>query len=69
MRSVIFSTDGFRQIANSNFINVRPHYSRKAWMLELCDVMLEFYPREIGKIHSRIEYFEAVKKHWQAKTE
>jgi hypothetical protein len=57
------------QIANSNLVNVRPHYSRKAWMLELCDVMLEFYPREIGKIHSRIEHFEVVKKHWQAKTE
>lgn len=49
------------QIANSNRIDVRPHYSRKRWMLELCDVMLEFYPKEVGKIQTRIEYFERVK--------
>ena len=57
------------QIANSNRVSVRPHYSRKAWMLELCDIMLEFYPKEIGKIHTRIEYFEQVKSLWQAKPE
>jgi len=55
------------QIANSNFISVRPHYSRRQWMLELCDVMLEFYPKEIGKIHARVEHFEKVKAFWQAK--
>jgi hypothetical protein len=55
------------QIANSNRISVRPHYSRKRWMLELCDVMLEFYPKEIGKIQTRIEYFERVRVRWQAK--
>ena len=57
------------QIANSNYISVRPHYSRKAWMLELCDIMLEFYPKEIAKIHTRIECFERIKDHWQAKPE
>ncbi|MCX7011610.1 MAG: hypothetical protein NTW86_03420 [Candidatus Sumerlaeota bacterium] len=57
------------QIANSNYIRVIPHYSRKRWMLELCDVMLEFYPREIGKIQARIEYFERVKQRWQAMPE
>lgn len=55
------------QIANSNYITIRPHYSRRAWMLELCEVMLEFYPKEIGKIGTRIEYFEKVKARWQAK--
>ena len=55
------------QITNSNCINVRPYYSRKRWMLELCDVMLEFYPKEIGKIQTRIEYFERVRDRWQAK--
>ncbi len=55
------------QIANSNYITVQPHHSRRAWMLELCDVMLEFYPKEIAKIHSRAEYFEQVKHHWQSK--
>jgi hypothetical protein len=36
-------------------------------MLELCDAMLEFYPKEIGKIQTRIEYFERVRERWQAK--
>ena len=57
------------QIANSNFIQVCPHYPRRTWMLELCDVMLEFYPKEIGKIETRIDYFERVKQRWQAKTD
>jgi len=57
------------QIANSNHIRIRPHYSRTMWMLELCDVMLEFYPKEIGKIGARIEYFERVRQHWQSKSE
>jgi len=57
------------QIANSNYIRVRSQYSRKQWMLELCDAMLEFYPKEIGKIHTRIEYFERVKQYWETKEE
>lgn len=55
------------QIANASHINIRPHYSRKAWMLELCDVMLAFYPKEISKISERTEYFEQVRRHWQSK--
>jgi hypothetical protein len=39
------------------------------WMLELCDVMLEFYPKEIGKIHERVDYFKRVKRHWETKSE
>ena len=31
--------------------------------------MLEFYPKEIGKIQTRIEYFERVKQRWRAKPE
>lgn len=57
------------QIANANHISLRPHYSRKSWMLELCDIMLDFYPREIGKIETRIGYFQRVRQHWEAKTE
>ncbi|HPD30949.1 MAG TPA: hypothetical protein PLL20_13205 [Phycisphaerae bacterium] len=57
------------QIANANHISLKPHYSRKSWMLELCDIMLDFYPREIGKIETRIEYFQRVRQHWEAKTE
>lgn len=57
------------QIANANTIHINENYSRKKWMLELCDVMLEFYPREIGKINERIKYFKRVKREWQKKSE
>jgi len=52
------------QIAKSNRITLRPHYPRRQWMLELCDVMLQFYPREIDKIRERMAYFEKVKEFW-----
>jgi len=55
------------QIANANNIVVNPKYSRKKWMLELCDVLFEFYPREIGKVKNRIEYFKRVRKQWEEK--
>lgn len=57
------------QIANSNRICLRPQYSRKKWMLELCDIMSEFYPREITKIQTRIGYFERLKGYWERKEE
>jgi len=57
------------QIANANVISIQEGYSRKRWMLELCDVMFEFYPKEIEKIGKRIEYFQSVKKRWEAKRE
>jgi len=53
------------QIANSNRIILNPNNSRKEWMIELCDTLLEFYPKEIGKIQERVEYFEKVKSRWQ----
>jgi hypothetical protein len=52
------------QIANSNRILIKPRYSRKLWMIELCDTLLEFYPREILKIDKRIQYFQIVKERW-----
>lgn len=55
------------QIANSNVINVNPQYSRKAWMIEMCDVLLEFYPKEIAKIGRRIARFEQLKAAWESK--
>lgn len=57
------------QIANANRINIKPQYFRKKWMLELCDIMLDFYPHEIGKIRERVKYFKTVKKRWQQKKE
>ncbi|MBN1343985.1 MAG: hypothetical protein JXQ73_14975 [Phycisphaerae bacterium] len=52
------------QITDSNRITLRPQFSRKKWMLELCEVMLQFYPREIEKIHSRLGHFEKVREFW-----
>lgn len=55
------------QIANANNVNVVPQNSKKKWMIELCDNLLEFYPKEIGKISDRISRFKKVKKYWQKK--
>lgn len=55
------------QIANSNNIRILEQYSRRKWMLQLCDVMLDFYPREISKIGERLERFEEVRTLWAAK--
>ncbi len=55
------------QIANSNRIIVKDAFSRKQWMLTLCDTMLEFYPKEILKIQGRVRRFEDVKSYWEKK--
>lgn len=57
------------QIADSNFVTVNPGYSRRRWMLELCEVMLEFYPKEIMKITDRIKRFEQVREFWLERSE
>ncbi len=38
-------------------------------MIELCDTLLEFYPKEIAKIGGRIERFEKIKAEWEAKAD
>ena len=53
------------QIADSNYIKINEGYSRKKWMLELCETMFEFYPKEIGKIKGRITRFQEVKEYWE----
>lgn len=55
------------QIANSNRIVLNDGYSRRKWMLTLCDIMLQFYPREILKIQERVTRFEEVKAYWEEK--
>lgn len=57
------------QIANTNYISVNPQYSRRTWMLELCEALLEFYPKEIAKIGERIDYFRQVREFWLSKPE
>ena len=57
------------QIANSNLITINPQYSRKKWMLELCDELLEFYPREIAKIDARIRKFQSIRAEWEQRSD
>lgn len=57
------------QIANANIITINEGFSRKKWMLQLCEIMLEFYPKEIGKIGKRIDYFKHLKERWLQKPE
>lgn len=58
---------GQLQIANSNRINIIEKNGRKQWMIQMCDQLLGFYPREILKINSRIEYFQTVRQYWLSK--
>jgi len=55
------------QIANSNRITINSRYSRKSWMIEFCDTMLEFYPKEIAKIDNRIERFKKIREEWETR--
>jgi len=57
------------QISNSNYMTINPGYSRKKWMLEFCDIMLKFYPKEIFKIGERISRFEQIGTFWNKKIE
>ena len=54
------------QIANSNNI-IEQNSTRKEWMLQLCDVLDVFYPKEIAKIATRIERFKTIRKYWEGK--
>ena len=56
------------QIANANNINIEIS-SRKKWMLELCDELDVFYPKEIEKIHNRLVRFKTIREFWENKTE
>ena len=53
------------QIANSNQIQINEGYSRRKWMLEWCDILLKFYPKEISKIQKRIPHFEDIRTSWE----
>ncbi len=55
------------QIADSNNVISNHGFSRKKWMLSLCDAVLDFYPKEILKINERIDRFSKVRSHWDAK--
>lgn len=52
------------QIADSRHIIINQNYSRRDWMVELCDAVLAFYPKEIAKIGDRITIFEKIREYW-----
>jgi hypothetical protein len=60
---------GTIQIANANRIIVKPQNQRKGWMLQLCEELFEYYPREIAKITDRMEYFKKVEEFWKKKVD
>ena len=55
------------QIKDSKYIKINQEQSRKEWMLQLCEKMSTFYPKEVSKINKRIKYFEAQKLFWESK--
>jgi hypothetical protein len=57
------------QIANTKHLTLNPGYSRRRWMLEFCDTVLQFYPKEIAKIGERISHFERIRDFWSDKAE
>ncbi|RKY24161.1 MAG: hypothetical protein DRP62_04390 [Planctomycetota bacterium] len=46
-------------------IKINRKLKRKEWMLQLCDELAEFYPREIAKIKERSVFFAQTKAFWQ----
>lgn len=57
------------QIANARIVHIDRNQSRKNWMLQLCDIMDIFYPKEIAKIEGRINYFAKARAFWQNRQE
>jgi hypothetical protein len=57
------------QIANANRIIIDSSQSRRTWMLNLCDTVLDFYPREIAKIEERIRRFQQIRDTWSSKND
>lgn len=55
------------QIANSNNVILNQNPNRAKWMIELCDTLLLFYPKEISKIDTKIEHFQKIKGFWLAR--
>ncbi len=55
------------QIKNSNVITIDVGKTRKEWMLDLCEKLAVFYPKEVTKIGKRITYFQGIKKYWEDK--
>lgn len=59
--------NGQIQIKNSNKIEIDYNQSRNNWMLELCNLTIEFYHKVINKKEKGIVEFEKLKNYWLTK--
>lgn len=57
------------QIANAKIVNIDRSQTRKKWMLNLCDMLDIFYPKEINKIKHRMDHFSKIRAFWENKSE
>lgn len=57
------------QIRDSNIFIVDPDQSRSEWMIQLCDRLDAFYPREIDKIRRRIDFVSHIRGLWNTPPE
>jgi len=55
------------QISNANKIYIDRNQTRKKWMLELCDALDIFYPKEISKIQHRLDFFREIREYWESR--
>ena len=52
------------QIGNANNLCFEETVDRKAWMIQLCDLLETFYDEEISKIGERKTWFNDIKQYW-----
>ena len=57
------------QIANARIVHIDRAQKRKNWMINLCDLLDIFYPKEIDKIRNRIDHFSKIRAFWESKSE
>ena len=55
------------QIANANRLVFNEKIDRKAWMLQMCQYIEQFYDEEIGKINLRKTWFSEIRDFWANK--
>ena len=57
------------QIADARRVDIDRRQNRKDWMIELCNRLNAFYPREIDKIKRRMDRFAQVRTFWNNRSD
>lgn len=57
------------QIADARRVDIDRRQSRKDWMIELCNRLNAFYPKEIDKIKRRMDRFSQVRIFWNNRSD